>query len=65
MTGKELRALRHSVKLSQSQMAKEIGCDKNTVARYERDEVGIREPIVRLVNFIVEKHKRNSGSNQK
>lgn len=60
MKGTELRALRHSLNWSQAKLAKEMGCSWNSVARYERDEMTISEPIARLVGFIVEKAKSQS-----
>jgi DNA-binding transcriptional regulator YiaG len=52
MTGTELRRLRTRLKLTQKQLAGEIGVTENTVARWERDEVKISEPAVKLLQTI-------------
>ena len=49
MNGKQLRAIRARLKLTQVQMADEVGVAPNTIARYERDELPIPEPTSRLV----------------
>lgn len=53
MTGRQLRALRRKVKLSQVAFAKLLGVAPNTVARQERDEVRIREPQALLAGHLV------------
>lgn len=52
MKGKELKAIRRRLGLSQAALAKEIGVHANTVARWERDEIGMRESTNRLVRRI-------------
>jgi transcriptional regulator with XRE-family HTH domain len=49
MDGKQLRSIRTRLKLTQVQMANEVGVAPNTIARYERDELPIPEPTARLI----------------
>ena len=59
MSGKELRAIRDKLGWTQVQLAEALGVTPNTVARWERDEVGIREPMARLIQSVysIEKMK--------
>jgi len=52
MKGIELRKHRKQLGLTQKQMAKTIGLHWNSLARMERDEIGISEPVVKLVRMI-------------
>jgi transcriptional regulator with XRE-family HTH domain len=52
MNGKELRGIRKRLGLTQKQLAKEAAVTSNTVARWERDEVAIRESMARLIQSI-------------
>ena len=52
MTGKQLRAIRRKLGLTQKELAKELGIHWNSVARQERGEVGVSEPIARLVRLM-------------
>ena len=52
MAGTELRKLRQRLKLTQAQMAKKVGVHSNSLARMERGEMTISEPVARLVRFI-------------
>ena len=52
MKGVYLRQLRHRLDLSQVALAKELGVHSNTIARYERDELRISEPVARLMRLI-------------
>lgn len=61
MEGKELRAIRKKMGLTQKQLAEKIGITWNTLARWERGELGIREPISRLIRILDE----TSGSKRK
>jgi transcriptional regulator with XRE-family HTH domain len=47
--GKEFLQIRKSLGLTQEQMAMKIGVRGNTVARWERDESKISEPMARFV----------------
>lgn len=44
MTPEELREARQALGMSQRQLAKALGLPWNTLARWERGEVGIRHP---------------------
>jgi transcriptional regulator with XRE-family HTH domain len=57
MKGKELAAIRARMKWSQAEMATAVGVATNTIARYERGEIGIPEPTARLILIIGEKKK--------
>ena len=52
--GKELLKIRKSLALTQEQMAKQIGVRENTVARWERGELRISEPVSRLIRLLAE-----------
>jgi transcriptional regulator with XRE-family HTH domain len=68
MTGNQLRAIRKDLKLTQAQMAHKIGIAPNSVARLERDERRISEPLARLVTMIAAqkrtRSKRGSASSR-
>jgi transcriptional regulator with XRE-family HTH domain len=57
MTGTQLKRIRAQLGWTQAQVAKELGVTSNSVARWERDEVPIREPIARLIHSIYEQNK--------
>ncbi|MGH7321002.1 MAG: helix-turn-helix domain-containing protein [Candidatus Rokuibacteriota bacterium] len=54
MTGKELRGLRDLLELTQAQLAARLGVTPTSVARWERGERAISEPVARLVKFLVD-----------
>jgi putative transcriptional regulator len=56
MTGKELRQIRKGLGLTQQQLAARIGVTSNSLARWERGEVGISEPVARLVRVLAQPH---------
>lgn len=58
MDGEALRKRRKDLGMTQVELAKEVGVAPNTVARYERDESGIPEPVARLVMLIKPKRKQ-------
>ena len=53
MIGKELRQIRVKLGLTQKLMAERLGLQRNTVARMERDEIGISGPVERLARLIL------------
>ena len=52
MQGEELRLLRKRMKLTQRQLGQRLGVTDNTVARWERNEMKINEPAVKLVRIL-------------
>ena len=52
MTGKDLQKHRKQLDLTQAGLAERLGVTANTVARWERDEITIREPMVRLITLL-------------
>jgi len=52
MTGTELRRLRRRLRLTQRKLAARAGVHWNTIARQERDEVRITEPMARLYKLL-------------
>jgi DNA-binding transcriptional regulator YiaG len=53
MNSRELKSLRKRLGVSQAKLAKGLGVTENTVARWERGEVPISEPLSRLLRIIV------------
>ena len=53
MSGAELRRLRRKAGLTQAALGERLGVHTNSVARYERDEVGIPEPVARLARLLL------------
>jgi transcriptional regulator with XRE-family HTH domain len=58
MNGKELRAIRKKLGWTQVEMAKELRTTANTVARWERDERGITEPMAKLIETVYASEKK-------
>lgn len=54
MTGAELRRIRKRLGLTQAQLAERVGVTRNSVARQERGEIGIREPLARLIRLLAQ-----------
>ena len=52
MDGKQLRAIRRRLGLSQAALAREVGVHSNTVARWEADEFPMRVSTERLIRRI-------------
>ncbi len=48
MTGVELKEIRRRLGLTQQQLAERLGIQRNSLARQERGEIGISEPVARL-----------------
>jgi len=53
MTGKEVRAIRQRLRLTQSELADKVGVTRNTVTRWEIGLLGIRESAARLLKRLV------------
>lgn len=52
MTPTELRQLRRRLSLSQAKFAALVGVATNTMARWERGELGMKATTARLIQFI-------------
>ena len=52
MTGKEFRKKRGALGLTQIQLAEELGVTGTAVARWERSERRISEPVARLLTLL-------------
>ena len=52
MKGRELLRIRKRLGLTQVALAKRLAVSPNTVARWERDEVRIREPMAKLIRLL-------------
>lgn len=57
MKGRELRAIRKRLGWTQAELANAVGVAPNTIARWEREEIPIREPIARLIRAIYSQKK--------
>ena len=58
MKGAALRERRMVLGMTQAELAKALGVASNTVARYERNESGIPEPVARLVMLLQPKKQK-------
>jgi len=58
MKGATLRTQRKALGMTQVELARALGIDPNTVARYERNEIRIPEPVARLAMVIRPKKGR-------
>ena len=61
MNAETLRRLRGRLRLSQAVLARLLGVAPNTVARMERGELPIREPIARLLLFVARDIDQTGG----
>lgn len=52
MTGRDLRALRQSLGLTQQQLGDELGIHANTVARLERGELPITRRMETAIDLV-------------
>ena len=56
MTGKQLRAVRTAMELTQVQFAQRVGLTGNTIARMERGVVAIPRTLELLVGYVAREH---------
>lgn len=57
MSGRQLRAIRKRLGWTQREFAEELGIHPNTLARQERDEIGIGGAVERLARVLDEMHR--------
>ena len=60
MKGQTLKRFRKQLGLTQVQLAKKLGVRGNTVARWERDEMPITQPMSMLIKFLEKDHDEKS-----
>jgi transcriptional regulator with XRE-family HTH domain len=58
MKGEVFRQRRKALNMTQVELAQALGVSSNTVARYERNEIRIPEPVARLIMLLRPKRKR-------
>jgi DNA-binding transcriptional regulator YiaG len=62
LIGKEIRFLRHQMDLTQSELARLLGCNSQQVARYEKDQNKLTGPADRVIRILFEDHVAEVGS---
>ena len=55
MNGKAIRRFRQRMGWTQAQLAQEVGVTRNTIARWERDEMGISGAAAKLLTLLIAK----------
>lgn len=58
--GAELRQIRKRLGLTQDKLAALVGVAANTIARQERGEMGIKEPLARLLRLLAKQRGRSA-----
>jgi DNA-binding transcriptional regulator YiaG len=62
VTGDEVRRIRERLRLTQRELARELGVSRVTVARWETGVYAIPEPTARLLQRIRQERSRAKGS---
>ena len=62
LTGKEIRFLRRQMDLTQSELARLVGCDAQQIARYEKGQNKMAGPTDRLIRMLYREHLRDQIS---
>jgi transcriptional regulator with XRE-family HTH domain len=65
MTGQQLRARRQAAGLTQVALAERLRVTSNTVARWERNEVRITEPMAMLIHLVLPKRPAGRRKEQR
>jgi DNA-binding transcriptional regulator YiaG len=65
MKGEQVRQIRAQLGLTQEQLAEQVGVHKNTVARWERDELSIREMTARLLRLLQQLPKTGTSTRRR
>src|SRR5919108_3291050 len=61
MRAKELREIRAQLGLTQRELAETVGIATNNLAKQERGELGISEPLARLIRIIAGQHETSDS----
>jgi DNA-binding transcriptional regulator YiaG len=61
--GAEIKRLRTRMGLTQAELAAELGVTENTVARWEREEMKMSEPAVRLLRSLAAQRRQKGATN--
>jgi len=64
MTGPQLRWRRKRLDWTQTQMAKAVGVTRNTIARWERDEMRITTAMSLLIDAVYQAAIKQSGEKE-
>jgi transcriptional regulator with XRE-family HTH domain len=56
MTGREVREIRLRLGFTQRTFAEKLGVRENSVARWERGEMGIRSSRLRVIRLLLREH---------
>ena len=62
MTGKEVKAIRLRLGLTQRELAAEVGVARNTVTRWELGLMGVRESAARLIRILAKQARTRKRS---
>jgi putative transcriptional regulator len=62
LSGKEVRFLRKQMDLTQSELARLVGCDAQQIARYEKGQNKMAGPTDRLLRMLYREHLRDEIS---
>ena len=57
MTGEEVRRLRRQLGVTQVELAQLVGVAPNSVARWERGEMRVRESAARLMRLLAQQRR--------
>ena len=65
VTGDEVLAIRRRLGLTQKEFGDLVGVASNSVARWERGELGVRESAARLMKLLVKQRPKRRTTNRK
>jgi DNA-binding transcriptional regulator YiaG len=57
MTGREVRAIRQRLGLTQRELAQTVGVERNSVTRWELGLMGIKESAARLLRILAKQSR--------
>lgn len=61
MSTPNIEAIRKRLGLTQAQMAEELGIKQPTLSEYERGESPVSGPVLKLLEILDQRSKRNKG----